>query len=71
MLCVDRTEGELILCEDKDGRRVALRKEQCEGAPAEGDVLVKRGGLYRVSRRLTEKRRRELNALRDRLLNKK
>ena len=71
MLCVDRTEGELILCEDKDGRRVVLRKEQCEGTPAEGDVLVKRGGLYRVSRRLTEKRRGELNALRDRLLNKK
>ncbi len=67
MLCVDRCEDGIIVCEDEKGRSVRLKAEDCEGSIADGDVLVMRGGKYRVSRRLTDRRRAKAAELGNRL----
>ena len=67
MLYADRCEKGIILCEDENGRRVRLTPDMYEGSIKDGDVLSKRGGKYRASPRLTEKRRRDMYALQERL----
>lgn len=71
MLYAQRIAEGLILCEDRSGGRVKLTPDMCDGEIKEGDVLIKRGDKYRPSRRLTDKRRKELAALQRELFGKK
>lgn len=70
MLIVDRTEDGVILTENGRGERLKLTADMCEGEVKSGDVLIRRNGKYRVSRRLTDKRRQELSKMQERLFNK-
>lgn len=70
MLIVDRTEDGVFLCDDGRGERLKLTADMCEGKVKSGDVLIRRNGKYRVSRRLTDKRRQELSKMQERLFNK-
>ncbi len=68
MLFVDRIENGIVVCEDKDGKKIELPRENVLGEIRSGDVLVSVKDKYKKSVRLTESRRAGIKALQQRLI---
>jgi len=59
MIIVDRIEGEFAICEQGENI-IEIPLSLVPPSPSEGDVLVKKGGLYFKDRAATARRRAEI-----------
>jgi hypothetical protein len=60
---IDRFEGDLAVCEAEDGRMVDIEKSKLPKNAEVGDILVLENGKFRVDKKETEKRRKEIEDL--------
>jgi hypothetical protein len=60
---IDRFEGDLAVCEAEDGKLVDIEKSKLPKNAEVGDVLVLENGKFRVDKKETEKRRKEIEDL--------
>lgn len=68
MLVVDRLEGEYAVCEDSESEKMSkIPKVMLPNGVREGDCLVNEGGLWKINAAETLRRRKEAQALLDRL----
>lgn len=59
MMIIDRFEGEFAVCE-LNGKLCNILKNQIDGNPKEGDVLISQGDRYSVSKEDTRRRRSKM-----------
>lgn len=65
-LIIDRLEGDFAVCESETGV-VNIKRSDIPNDAAEGDTLVLSNGRYSIDREDTEKRRKEIEKLQDKL----
>lgn len=63
MLIVDRIEEHCIVCEDSKGELINIYKNQVEGNPKEGEVLIKGHNKYHIDIEATKRRKAEIDEL--------
>ena len=64
---VDRFEGEFAILEKSDGTLIEIPKGNIPKGVVEGDVLIKFNNIYIVDKEETDKLKREINELMDKL----
>jgi hypothetical protein len=60
---IDHFEGGSAVCETKDGKRVTIEKSKLPKNCKVGDVMKLENGRFRVDKKETEKRRKEIENL--------
>ncbi|WP_055666792.1 DUF3006 domain-containing protein [Desnuesiella massiliensis] len=60
---VDRIEEHSIVCENSKGEIISICKNQVEGNPKEGEVLIKGHNKYHVDIEATKQRKAEIEEL--------
>jgi len=60
---IDHFEGGLAVCETEDGKRVTIEKSKLPKNCKAGDVMKLENGRFRLDKKETEKRRKEIENL--------
>jgi Protein of unknown function (DUF3006) len=60
---IDRFEGDLAVCEAEDGKMVDIEKSKLPENAEVGDVIVLENGHFRVDKKETDRRRKEIEDL--------
>ncbi|QIZ69145.1 DUF3006 domain-containing protein [Geobacillus subterraneus] len=60
---IDRFEGKWAVCEGENGKMVNIEKSKLPKSARAGDVIVQENGQFRVNKKETEKRRKEIEEL--------
>lgn len=60
---VDRIEGNLVLCENEQGRIVNITSSKIKGNPKEGDILIEENNIFYIDQQLTKKRKEYIENL--------
>jgi Protein of unknown function (DUF3006) len=60
---IDRFEGDLAVCEAEDGKMVDIEKSRLPKNAEVGDVIVLENGHFRVDKKETDRRRKEIEDL--------
>lgn len=60
---IDYFEGGLAVCETEDGKRVTIEKSRLPKNCKVGDVMKLENGRFRLDKKETEKRRKEIENL--------
>ncbi|GAB6892147.1 DUF3006 domain-containing protein [Geobacillus stearothermophilus] len=60
---IDRFEGKWAVCEAEDGKMIDIEKSKLPKNARAGDVIVQENGKFRVDKKETEKRWKEIEDL--------
>lgn len=67
MLSIDRIENDIAVCIDDEGNTFDLELNLIDDEVKEGDILIFKGGRYKVDEDKTKAEREEIEALQDEL----
>ena len=64
---IDRFEGEIAVCEDETGTTVDIKRSDLPSKADVGNVIIFEKDHYRIDKKGTEQRRKEIEDLMDEL----
>ncbi|MDY0404934.1 DUF3006 domain-containing protein [Virgibacillus sp. 179-BFC.A HS] len=62
---IDQMEGEIAVCEDDNGNTVDIARNKLPKHAKVGDVLLEANGTYKLDKKTTKQRRKEIEKLMD------